>query len=359
MDISKVDANFKIESDIEKDNIKFYNPNQSPFAVYGVFFDNGRYLRLPKNVAEAVNEGVCALYDNTAGGRILFKTDSDYIALHTKMHSIGKMPHFAFSGSVGFDLYERKGKNQEFIGAFIPPVNIENGFESVINLKGGGMREYVINFPTYSAVDSVYIGLNENAQIESADRYDGDKPIVFYGSSITQGGCSSRPGNSYEALISSRLNRDYINLGFSGSAKGEDAIADYISHLEMSFFVYDYDHNAPTPEHLRKTHEKMFKTIRKANPELPILILSRPKHRLSDEEIERLNIIRNTYENAAKNGDKNVYFLPGNEIFDDAADNIGTVDYTHPNDYGFYIMAKKIGAVIEKVINKKVTERVK
>ena len=52
----------------------------------------------------------------------------------------------------------------------------------------------------------------------------------------------------------------------------------------MSCFVYDYDHNAPTLEHLENTHEKMFNTIRKAKPDLPILMLTRPKHYLNDDE---------------------------------------------------------------------------
>ncbi|MBR5923791.1 MAG: hypothetical protein IKZ59_08365 [Clostridia bacterium] len=351
MDISKIDSNFKIDSKISKPDIRFYNANQPPFTLYGVYYDNGKYCRMPESVAKNTNEGVLSLYDNTAGGRVAFKTDSDYIAIYAKMHKVNKSSHMPITCSAGFDLYERVNKKHKFINAFMPPFDIETGYESVIELSSGGLREYIINFPTYSGVIDLYIGLNKNAAVKAADSYDGDKPIVYYGSSITQGGCASRPGNSYEALISSWLNRDYINLGFSGNAKGEDAIAEYISRLDMSFFVYDYDYNAPDADYLRATHERMFGIIRKANPDLPILIVSMPKHRLSENGIKRLNVIKSTYENAVKNGDKNVYFLAGNEMFDDVADDTGTVDGVHPGDYGFYVMAKKIGAIIENINN--------
>ena len=86
--------------------------------------------------------------------------------------------------------------------------------------------------------------------LKDAPEYRIKKPVVYYGSSITQGGCASKPGSSYESILSRRFDCDYINLGFSGTAKGEDEIVDYIKGLEMSVFVMDYDHNAPTTEHL-------------------------------------------------------------------------------------------------------------
>ena len=93
---------------------------------------------------------------------------------------------------------------------------------------------------------------------KSPTPYVVEKPIVFYGSSITEGGCASRVTNAYPALLSKWLNADYINLGFSGSAKGEIPVAEFIAEQSMSAFVYDYDHNAPNPEHLAATHEAFF-----------------------------------------------------------------------------------------------------
>lgn len=346
--IALIDSNFKVNTNLDIKDFKFYDIKQSPFKIYGVFYDSGKYRRIPENVAKTVNDGVYGLHANTAGGRVKFKTDSPYIAIHSKMPNVGKMPHFALTGSAGFDLYVGK-ESGKYIGTFVPPFDINIGYEGVIRFESCEVREVTINFPLYSEVSELYVGLSEDASVFEAEEYRLKEPIVYYGSSITQGGCASRPGNSYESIISRRLNADYINLGFSGSARAEDEIAEYISELNMSVFVYDYDHNAPDAEHLNKTHEKMFKIIRKSNPDLPIILLSRPKFILTEDEKERLNIIKATYGNAIKNGDKNVYFIDGRKLMG-LAENEGTVDNCHPNDLGFMSMARVLGDALEKIL---------
>ena len=342
--ISEIDKNFVVKSNIEKDNIKFFNADESPFKVYGVYRDGDRYRRLPESVAQTVNPGVLALHANTAGGRVRFVTDSRYVAINTIMDKIGKMPHFPFSGSAGFDLYA----DNVFIKSFMPPVDIHDGYESLIEFDSKQMRDITINFPLYSDVKELYIGLEDSATVEASPEYKSTKPIVYYGSSITQGGCASRPGTSYQSFVSRAFDYDYINLGFSGNAKAEDEIVEYISNLDMSVFVYDYDHNAPTTEHLKNTHEKMFKAIRQKHPDMPVVMMSRPKHILTEEEQERLNIIKTTYNNALSAGDKNVYLITGSELTA-LCKNEGTVDNCHPTDFGFGSMAKALETVLEKI----------
>ena len=126
-------------------------------------------------------------------------------------------------------------------------------------------------------------------------------------------------------------------------------MAEYLAKLDMSMFVYDYDHNAPTLQHLRNTHQRMFRTIREANPQLPIVLLSRPKYRLDEEEKQRLAVIRRTYENAVAAGDRHVYFMDGTTLMA-LAENDGTVDGTHPNDLGFYSMAKALEPVLADIL---------
>ena len=337
--ISQIDRNFEVKTSLNIENIRFYDLNDERISLYGVFYENGKYRRLPESVAKTVNDGVYNLHIHTAGGRIKFVTDSRFVAIKAVMPDIGKMPHFALTGSAGFDLYV--GRKEEYYNSFVPPFGITDGYEGVIRFGTSEMREITINFPLYSAVSALYIGLDENARLKKSSGYKHEKPIVFYGSSITQGGCASRPGNSYESRISRELNSDYINLGFSGSAKGEDTIAEYISGLDMSVFVYDYDYNAPTVEHLKNTHQKMFSTIRSKNPDLPIVILSRPTYKLNEEEKERLAIITKTYTDAVEAGDKNVFLIDGPMLMK-YAKNDGTVDGCHPNDLGFYSMAKAL-----------------
>ena len=346
--ISRIDPNFKVETHIKETDIRFYDAKQAPFQIFGVFYDSGKFRRLPESVAKTVSPGVHELHANTAGGRVRFKTDSAYIAIHAKMPNIGKMPHFALTGSAGFDLYIYD-ESERYMRTFVPPFNMEDGYESIVYFNTSQMREVTINFPLYSEVSELYIGLCEGAKVCEPKRYKIEKPMVFYGSSITQGGCASRPGNSYQSMLSRRFDADYINLGFSGNAKGEPEIAEYISKLDMSVFVYDYDHNAPTAEHLKATHAKMFRTIREANPNLPIVLLSRPKIRLTDDDKLRYTIIKKTYEDAVAAGDANIYLIDGRTLMALAEDN-GTVDCNHPNDFGFASMAKTIGEQLEKIL---------
>ena len=346
-DVSKIDRNFEVKTDLQVDNIKFYSVLQEPFKIYGVFYDDGAFRRLPEKVAKSVSEGVYRLHTHCAGGRVKFVTDSDFVVVKVFLNSAGKMPHFPLTGSVGLDMYV--GKKEEYYRSFIPPFDVTDQFESIQHFGSRKRREITINLPLYSGISQLYIGLNEDAVVLKADDYKHKKPIVFYGSSITQGGCASRPGNSYQSIACRELQSDHVNLGFSGNAKAEDEIANYIKNLDMSVFVYDYDHNAPSKEHLSATHQKMFNVIRKANPNLPIVIMSRPKYRPTEEEKARLEIIRKTYNDAISSGDKKVYLIEGKELMKYAKNN-GTVDNCHPNDLGFYSMAKVVAKQLKEIL---------
>ena len=345
MDISKIDKNFALPTKIQREGLVFHDAESAPFRIYGVYRDGEKFRRLPEAVAQATNEGVWRLHANTAGGRVRFVTDSPFIAISAEMGSVGKMPHFAFTGSIGFDLYSGK----RYFRSFIPPVDVADHFEDIRDVDGT-LREYTINFPLYSEVKKLYIGLQEGCRLETAPEYAITDPVVYYGSSITQGGCASRPGCAYQSIITRALDCDHINLGFSGNAKGEEAIAEYIAGLKMSAFVYDYDHNAPNPAHLAATHERMFRIIRNAQPELPILMLTRPKYYLEETEKERLEIVRRTYENALAAGDKNVYFIPGPELLMDLVREEALVDNCHPADGGFISMAYVIGEKLKEIL---------
>lgn len=348
--IEKVDRNLQVANQIGRDDVVFYDVRTELFSVYGLQYENGKFRRLPEAVAKSVSEDVHALHAHTAGGRVRFRTDSEYVAIHAEMGSICRFSHMPMTGSAGFDLYVRENGEDKHIFTFVPPFDVKDSYESVAQFAKGEMREYTIHFPLYSEVRQLYIGVQEHAQLQPADGYRDCKPIVYYGSSITQGGCASRPGNAYQNMISRRFHCDHVNLGFSGSAKAEQTMADYISALDMSLFVYDYDHNAPTVEYLSETHEPMFRKIRQAHPQLPIIMLTRPRSWLNEQEVERLAVVRKTYENALAEGDQNVFFIAGTELMEQAGPD-GTVDLSHPNDLGFASMAKVLGDEIERIMN--------
>ena len=341
--IDEIDPNFRVESDFQRNGMRYYSADREPFRIHGVFRENGIYRRIPEAVAAAVNEGVAYLHTNTAGGRVRFRTSSRRISIQVRYDSVGKMPHFALTGSAGFDLYA----DGLYSGSFLPPFDVADGYESMISLGRKKEREILIEFPLYSGVKELFIGLDRDTPPLAPTPYRYPVPMVYYGSSITQGGCASRPGTCYQSIVSRTFDADYLNLGFSGSARGEDAITDYIKDLTMSVFVYDYDHNAPSPAHLLATHEKMFRAVRETHPDLPIVVMSRPKYRLTEDEKERLRIIRQTVENAKASGDKKVFLLDGKALTRVCRDE-GTVDGCHPTDLGFFSMAKALEKIIRE-----------
>lgn len=348
--ISEIDKNFIVESQIKKEDLKFYDVESAPFKLYGLQRENDRFCRLPGEVAKTVNGGVFKMHTKTAGGRVRFVTDSSYVAISAQLDAILRSSQFAFTGCAGFDLYQDEGKGQIYQGTFIPPLSLDKGYESVIDFPDRRKRVITIHFPILSDVKKLYIGLQEGALLLEAPDYRYEKPIVYYGSSITQGECASRPGNSYQAIISRALDCDFLNLGFSGNAKGEDSITEYISRLDMQCFVMDYDYNAPTLEHYEATHERMYCRIRQAQPELPIVILTRPKVHLTDVEEQRVEIAQRTYQNAVKNGDKNVYFIKGSELIAPEVMESATVDGVHPNDSGFVSMACALSKLLRNIL---------
>jgi len=334
-DFSRIDPNFRVESTFEEDGLTFFDANKPPFSLHGLLYEGGCFRRLPGTVAQNISEEVAQLSLHTAGGRVRFCTDSPVIALRAEMHAIEKMPHFALTGSGGFDLFEKA----EYLATFIPPFGFERGFSSRKALDGRKLRELTVHFPLYSGVKSLYIGIVKGSVLIPAPAYD-KPPVVFYGSSITQGGCASKPGCAFPAIVGQMLGCDHRNLGFSGSCKGEQTMADYLAGLSMRAFVCGYDHNAPTLSHLQKTHLPLVQAVRQAHPDIPIVLLNRPKALLNAEEQARLSVIDATC--------RAVGGIPvtGDRLIPPEITAWATVDGVHPNDLGFYHMAKAVAEAL-------------
>lgn len=351
INITELDKNFIEPSILNVPDLVYRNCLNSEFTISGAdhYNEKGKcFARMPLEVlkkvkAEAGNENVYNLASCPAGVRIRFKTNSPYIALK----SVCEAEKGRF---YSFDLYVRKGESYKHVKNLCGEGDQTN-FETYVYVGDEGLREYEIQMPVLSCVNNIYIGLKNGSLVETASEYSIKDPIVFYGSSITHGARSSRPGNAYSAIISRRLCADYINLGFSGNAKGEVAMAEYIASLKMSAFVLDYDHNAPTDEHLENTHERFFKIVREKNPTLPIIMVSRPNTLYNTvTDANRRAIVFKTYLNAKMAGDENVYFVDGSTfLLCDTADT-QIVDQCHPGDAGFLRMAEIIGGVLKAAI---------
>jgi hypothetical protein len=261
------------------------------------------------------------------------------------------MSHITMVGSSGFDMYLIEDGKAVYFKSFMPAYNFGDNFEQIVEFPNNNERDILIHFPLYNTCKDLFIGVQESAYVIPGSKYKYQTPIVYLGSSITEGGCASRPGNTYISLLSRELHFDFINLGFSGNCKAEIAMAEYISKLPMSVFVFDYDYNAETVEELRNNHEPFFKYIRKNNPDLPIILLPKPCDEPNKEEFEqRKKVIKDTYDNAISNNDNNVYFIDYKLLYTGFAANSHTVDGCHPNDIGFYGMARVIGEAVARFV---------
>lgn len=335
--------------------MKFYSVTDAPIKIYGLAVKDGenrKFYKLSEEMLEKM-PGYDYLGRRTAGGRVRFVTDASTMVIRMTLACTKEDINIPLSGSAGADVYLGVGQKSRFIGYIAPKEHVQEeiSVEKEFLLDGESVV-VTINLPRNDHLLHMEIGLDESATIENAPEYTIFNPIVFYGSSITEGGCASRAGNAYTSIVSRWLDADYYNYGFSGSAKGEPVFAQFIAELEnISALVYDYDHNAPTPEHLEETHEAFFKIIRQVKPDLPVLMMSRPDLKDGIEDAaKRVEIIRRTYQNAVDAGDKKVWFLDGRTFFGEVGREECTVDGTHPNALGFMRMAEKIYPVLQEML---------
>ena len=361
MKIEDIDKNFKASS-IGDTPVLFLNALKAPFVLEGFPFrkKDGPLYRLPTKLTKTqVNEGALWLAHQTSGGAVRFRTDSKFIAVRATLEYSSDMNHMPRAGSAGFDLYCGSPTISEHVGTAQPDrANVDAPKDHPLvrmlftrDSALPGMREWTLNLPLYGGVASLEIGLEPGCQIEAPVPH-ARKPVVFYGSSITQGGCASRPGNNYASMLCRAVDAEQVNLGFSGSGRGEIAVAKAIASIpELGAVVLDYDHNAPTIEHLLATHEPFFKAIREKHPDVPVLMVSLPnfwRYRDTTASSRRRDVIRATYQRALALGDRHVYFVDGESLFGARDRSACTVDGCHPNDLGFYRMYENILPTLQK-----------
>ena len=322
--------------------VVWYDFDCKNFDIYGV---NSNFHRLPEKFAASVSDGVAANAKYPAGGRIRFATNSENIHIKTIMKG---------TKGIGFDLFRLENGSEIFAAGFRKPEYFicDGGFETgVCASKDKEMHSYTINFPYFGEIEDFKLGIDEGAILKKGEKYKNEKPVAFYGSSITHGAWVTRPGSAYVPMISQKYNLNYLNFGFAGSAKGETPLIEYIAKLDISAFVSDYDHNAYDIELLKATHLNMYKTVRKYKPSVPYIIITKPDYWTDPKNNDKRNkIMYATYEYAKQNGDNRVYFIDGKTLFGGEYYQNCTKDGCHPNDLGAYRMAQKIGPVVAKAI---------
>jgi hypothetical protein len=219
-----------------------------------------------------------------------------------------------------------------------------------------GSREYLLYLPLYNGVSSLEIGIPSDTELTKPDpRPDGrDRPILFYGTSITQGGCASRPGMVHSAILGRRFDWSVINLGFSGNGRMEPELAALLAELDPAVYVLDCLPNM-SPQEVTERVEPFVQTLRTARPETPIVLVEdrvyADAHLLSGKRRrneESHAALRGAYERLLTAGVPGLHYLPGKRLLGD--DDEGTVDSSHPTDLGFMRQADAFAEVLKLLL---------
>lgn len=337
------------------ESIIFYDIKKPPFSIHGLWQANepGAFCRIPCEVAAVTNVHVAKLYSDTAGGRVRFCTDSETLTVRVTRAPFKRNHTVAPFLEFGIDLYHDTACGSKFLASkrLKEPEGYEGDslWECSFSLPEGE-KALTLYMPCYGKVEAMEIGLNAGASLSAHTPYTYQRPILFYGSSITQGACSSRSGKAYPAILSRRFDMDFINLGFAGSCRGEDVICNHMAERDICAFVSDYDHNRSCAEKLADNHYRVYELIREKHPDIPYYMISRPDFYYNEQDFNRRAVVMESYLKAWRGGDRNVYFIDGSAFFATTDKLEYTQDGTHPTDEGFLRMADLIGAVLENTL---------
>lgn len=343
------DKNLFSESVVFDETVCFYDITKAPFRIYGnsTVADN-IYARMPETFSQKVSAGVFDSAARSAGVRVRFKTNSKRLGIKAHYRKCSQAVTQSALSAKGFDVYV----NGKYRTSLRPEEEMELYYEQLANIGDEAEKDIIIYFPYFSVVDKVELALDKGSCAWDGNKYEKELPIVFYGSSVTQGFCVSRPGNIFSAMVSRKMNTDYINLGFSGVCRGEKEMADYIGRLKKSVVICEYDHNEPDAESLQENHLNFYKNLRKVDSLTPIILVSSPNKFYNGQRMEkRMEVVKATYEYALKNGDKNVYFINGQLFYPEEIRYDCSADAVHPNDLGAYMISERICAVLKKILS--------
>lgn len=325
----------------EKSTLQWYNATDLQLEGQGWADTKSPFDRLPARAEKLVRPPVWGLSRHSAGISVRFITDAT--ELHARWSLTSNrlaMNHMPATGVSGLDLYVKHQGQWRWLAVGRPTTQ-----KNVVRMITGipkASREYMLYFPLYNGVTSVEVGVPNEAKLTKAPERN-EKPIVFYGTSITQGGCASRPGMVHTAILGRRLNRPIINLGFSGNGRMEPELAKLIAELDAAVYVIDCLPNMNATE-VSKRVQPLVKIIRKGRATTPILLVEDRSY--SDaflvpskrkRNVDSRKALKEAYERLLKSGVKHLYYLTGEHLL--GKDNEGTVDSSHPTDLGFLCQA--------------------
>jgi len=336
------------ESNAKKENIIYYG--KESFIIEGTGVSESEkespYDRLPTSYKAKVRKPVWDLSKNSAGISIRFNSNSTSVKVKWALLNDTKMNHMAETGIKGIDLYCKVNGVWTYVNTGRPTAKENEA--SLINGLSPGEREYKLYLPLYDGTTKVEVGIDEGSTIIKPAA-DTKLPIVFYGTSILQGGCASRPGMVFTSIISRKLNVDCINFGFSGNGRMDPPLAELISGIKASYYVIDCLPNMSAKQ-VTDSVIPLAKVIRAKNPKTPIVFVENVEYTraifqasLRKNMDEKNRALKTEFDKLVKGGMKDLIYISAAGSI--GTDNEGTVDGTHLTDLGFlryadYLIAK-------------------
>jgi len=347
--IEKLDPNFSVREPGEE--VEWYDLQLIGTEGQGWTDTQSTYDRLPARAEGVVRDPVWKLSNHSAGICARFISDSTSVSARWVLRkSEIAMNHMAATGVSGLDLYVR-GENGWRWVAVGRPKEVTNEVELLTGIPGG-FHEYLLYLPLYNGVEKVELGIVAGKFLGKAP-INPKKPIVFYGTSITQGGCASRPGMAHPAILGRRLDTPIVNLGFSGNGKMDPEIGDLLTELDPSVYVIECTPNME-PETIAERTVPLVKKLRTARPETPILLVESIHHQREwfidayRDGVEKKNRpLKESYEQLLDEGIENLHYLASDSFLGD--DSEGTVDGVHPTDLGFLRIAEAFEPVLRRL----------
>lgn len=357
--IEEIDPNFKQAVPApDANNRVWHAATDDTFTVRGLgwFEENGRrFCRLPLRAEAIVRPEVWSLAQCPASARVSFRTDSTSLSLRHENARAANMGHFAVTGSDGLFVYEGEPLQEQPWNMSAPGIGQTVCEKEIATGLPRRMRTFTIYLPLYAPLIRLEIGLDADAVIAPPPPCRLDKPLLVYGTSITQGGCASTAGGDFVSTLGRRLNLDVINLGFSGNGRGEPEITQLVAEIDAAAFVLDYCANT-TVDGLETTLPAFIDSLRAQHPTTPIICISKIHYyrewiaasARAEAEAQRDVMIKH-YSARRAAGDPNIHFIDGWSLVG-AGEDLALVDGVHPTSQGFALMAERLVRPLRHVL---------
>lgn len=330
----------------------------SAFPVYGKATEatSERYTRFPAALEEQVRKDLWNLSRDAAGICIRFRSDSKVIRARWNSTFKCVMNHMTPTGIRGLDLYALDRGEWVFV-CTARPQSGQSSDVKIVSGMDGQMREYVLYLSLYDGVQDLELGVEPGAVIEGpkVDWPSREKPVVMYGTSILQGGCANRAGMASSNILSRRLGREVINLGFSGNGKLDLEVAQLMAAVpDPGVYVLDHVPNN-TPQAVTEKTEAFFRVLRDAHPDVPVVFIENPDYPSTRFDLEfgkdlkeRNAALKAVYDKLRKSGEKRLYYIPADKLI--GLDGEATVDGIHFTDLGMVRYAEVVYPVLKKAL---------